>query len=803
MSTKGKKRRKSRRQSGPGRWFPVVLSGFLALALLALGYGVYLSKVVRTQFESQRWALPARVYARPLELYQGSPVTRDQLEFELRQLGYRKVSGRASRSGVWRDINGGIELMTRPFRFWDGAESARRLRIQLGQSGIKGISSAAGDVAVARLEPLEIGSIHPNQAEDRVLIRRDQIPSLLEQALVAVEDRAFRHHFGVNPKAILRAVVANIRAGRTVQGGSTLTQQLVKNFFLTSERSLSRKLEEAAMAIVLERHYSKDEILEAYVNEIFLGQDGNRAIHGFGLASYFFFNKPVGELDLPEIALMVGMIKGPSYYNPRRNPDRAKTRRNLVLSVLQDQGVVSAEAAEAASEAPLGVVTGGWRGEQVYPGFIDLVRRQLQRDYREQDLISEGLQIFTTLNPWVQQQAQSALSGQLNDIEQGRGISGVLQGAVVVAKPQNGEVLAVTGDRQGGYSGFNRALDAVRPIGSLVKPAVFLTALQQPNRYSLTTPLQDVAVNVKTGDGSVWSPKNYDNKEHGQTPLWRVLAKSYNLATVRLGLDLGAEQVAVTLRKLGVTQPIDPYPSLFLGALLLTPLEVAQIYQSLASGGFLSPLRSIREVLDADGEPLQRYPLTVSQVGDSASVYLINRAMQSVVSEGTAVYARRTLGSGLGLAGKTGTTDGLRDSWFAGFSGDLVAVAWVGRDDNRPAGLSGSSGALRVWTRMVKALNTAPLKLSPPANIEVRSVDKDSGLLAAGDCVSQDMPFVRGYAPTGYAPCAGRGGSFMGSSNQDDFRDNQGHPRLPSDDNKGQQKGGVKDALSRFLESIF
>jgi penicillin-binding protein 1B len=806
-TSRSKRRRKTRR-SGMVRWGKLLLAlGVLAIVIIG-AYGVYLSKTVRVKFEGQRWALPARVYARPLELYSGSKVNREQLVYELETLGYQRSSA-VSSTGHWREDARGVEIMTRAFRFWDCAEPVRHLSIRVDKRGIRGITDAATgtEVALVRFEPLEVGSIHPSHAEDRVLLRRDQIPPLLEQTLLAVEDRSFYDHFGVNPRAILRAVVANVRAGRTVQGGSTLTQQLVKNFFLTPERSLKRKAEEAVMAMVLENRYTKDEILEAYANEIFLGQDGDRAIHGFGLASYFFFNKPVGELRLPEIALLVGMIKGPSYYNPRRHPERAMARRNLVLDVLVEQGVVSAKTAAAAKAASLGLRDGGHRGDAAHPAFLDLVRRQLKRDYREDDLVSEGLQIFTTLDPWVQRQADEALGSRLASLEKQRGLpAGKLEGAVVAVAPQDGEVLAVTGGRDSGYAGFNRALDAVRPIGSLVKPAVYLTALQQPGRYSLATLLEDRAVSLKAGDGSTWMPKNYDGKEHGDVPLHEALARSYNLATVRLGLDVGVDEVIETLRMLGVNQPIDPYPSLFLGALALTPMEVAQLYQTLASGGFRSPLRSIREVLDASGEPLQRYPLTVERARAAAPVYLVNRAMQEVVETGTARYAKQALGPGLRLAGKTGTTDNLRDSWFAGFGGDLVAVVWVGRDDNKPAGLSGSSGALRVWVDLLKGVNPSPLDLAPPESVEEVKVDPDTGLLAAGNCAATPLPFIRGYAPYEFAPCAGQG---EGAASRDrntpgsgGFRDDDGHPTFGG---TGKSRGGDSSggSLGSFLRSIF
>jgi penicillin-binding protein 1B len=817
MATRTSKRSKrSRRRRSGWPWGRLLSSlGVLAIMLAAI-YAATLAKTVRVRFEGQKWALPARVYARPLELYSGSTVTRAQLLDELQRLGYHKVAA-ADSTGSWSENQGWITLESRPFSFWDGAEPARHLRIRIDGKGVKEIRDARtnGHLAIVRLEPLEIGSIHPIHAEDRVLVRGDEVPAMLQRALLAVEDQQFYTHFGVSPKSIMRAVIANVRAGRTVQGGSTLTQQLVKNFFLTPERSLKRKLEEAAMALVVEAHYSKDEILNAYINEIFLGQDGDRAIHGFGLASYFYFNMPLAELDLPRIALLVGMIKGPSYYNPRRNPERALERRNLVLSMLEQEGVVSAAEAHAARQQPLGVTATGRRGRSAYPAFLDLVRRQLHRDYREQDLVSDGLRIFTTLNPWAQHQAEQALANRLAALEKNYRIdNGVLQGAIVIVNSQDGEVLAIVGGREADFAGFNRALDALRPIGSLVKPAVYLTALQEPQRFALSTLIDDVAVSIRGDDGKVWSPKNYDKKEHGRVSLQLALAKSYNLATVRLGQQVGVERVVQTLRALGITQRIDPYPSLFLGSLSLSPLEVAQMYQTLASGGFRSPLRSIREVLNTEGRPPQRYPLTVQTASPAAPAYLVNKAMQNVVEIGTARYLNTLFSADLGLAGKTGTTDNLRDSWFAGFSSDLVAVVWVGRDDNQPARLSGSSGALRVWGDLMKNLNPQSLQLMPPDSIETRRIDPATGLLADAACTNAaDMPFVRGYGPERHAPCSANASRVVATPTLRSprspperrgggMRDADGHPDF-GEDGAGQANSGGDDPISKFLRRIF
>jgi penicillin-binding protein 1B len=745
---------------GPWRW----LLGLVVLLSLAGGlYTLYLSHQVRVAFEGKRWAVPARIYARPLELYEGARLSASQLRYELQILGYRHLR-RVSAPAQWSGGAGRYRIRTRAFHFWDGEQPALDLRLRIEGDAVVALRDARGRALdIVRLEPAVIGSIYPAHKEDRVLVRRQDLPDSLVHALLAVEDRRFFEHHGIDPRGIARALWADLRAGAMVEGGSTLTQQLVKNFILSSRRSLWRKLNEALMALIVESRYSKDEILEAYANEIFLGQDGERAIHGFGLAAYFYFNRPLKELRLHETALLVGLVKGASYYNPRRHPKRALRRRNLVLEQMFKQGFIDARALRRARAMPLGVTRRGRAQHHRYPAVVQLVRRQLARDYREEDLTSEGLRIFTTVDPWEQHVAARDLAATLARIEKRRHIArGSLQAAMVIVSPQGGEVRALIGGREAGVSGFNRALDARRPVGSLVKPALYLSALSRPRRYTLATLLRDEPVSVDLPNGDRWRPRNFDHKAHGRVPLHRALAHSYNLAAVNTGLDLGVDVVIDTLRRLGVDKPIRPYPSVLLGAVPLAPIEVAQVYQSIAAGGFRAPLRAIREVLDAHDQPLQRYPLEVRQVADPAPVFLLTRNLQEVVESGTARGLSAFFGAGFALAGKTGTTNDLRDSWFAGFGGDRVGVVWVGRDDNRPTGLTGSVGALPVFGRVMRDLRLAPLAPSPPADIEYYWVQDDSGLLSAEGCKGAiQLPFIRGSEPEQRSDCARRGGASL------------------------------------------
>lgn len=737
--------RTKRRSGGPRPWLGWIIKlSIVALVILA-GVAVYLDAVVQEKFSGKRWTIPATVYARPLELFVGQKLAKDDFLTELDALGYRRekaVSGPGSMSVAAN----AVEMHTRGFRFYEGAEESQRIRVRFSGDFVAGLARADGsELPVARLEPVTIGGLYPAHNEDRILIKLDQVPPYLVETLVAVEDREFFDHFGVSPKSIARAVWVNLTAGEVRQGGSTLTQQLVKNFYLTNERSLSRKATEAMMAVLLELHYDKNEILEAYLNEVFLGQDGRRAIHGFGLASQYFFGRPLSELKVQHIALLVGMVKGPTYYNPRRHPERALERRNLILDLLAEQQVLTPEEAAAARKAPLGVTQRGSLADSSYPAFLDLVKRQLREDYRDEDLTEEGLRVFTSFDPILQLKAERAMSDTLKRL--GKAAEGV-EGAMLVTNPETGELQAMLGGRQPGFAGFNRALDASRPIGSLIKPAIYLAALEKPSQYTLTSLLEDEPFSVKGADGQVWKPQNYGRTAHGTVYLYQALANSYNLSTARLGLDLGVPHVLKTLERLGASPNWPAYPSMLLGAGGLRPIEVADMYQTLANGGFNTPLRGIRSVLAADGEPLSRYPFKIEQRFDAGAIYLTQYAMQRAMREGTGRSAYNHVPRSLTLAGKTGTTNDSRDSWFAGFSQDLLAVVWLGRDDNGKTSLTGATGALQVWADFMRRADPLPLQTALPENVGMAWVDAQTGAGTLENCPDAvQIPYIRGSEP--------------------------------------------------------
>jgi penicillin-binding protein 1B len=740
------------------RWLLIALALAASVGLLLFSvYLVRLDQDVRTRFAGVRWVLPAQVYAAPQEIYPGAPLGLDELRRELNRLGYRQADELFG-PGTYVVARNELRIDLRAFTFWDGAQDERRIAVRGDAQGLGAIRVMGSDqtLDLVRLDPLLIGSIYPSHGgEDRVLVKLDEVPPLLPQTLLMVEDRGFYSHPGVSLRGIARAAFANLRAGHAVQGASTLTQQLIKNLFLTNQRSFKRKFTEACMALLLERHVSKDEILEAYLNEAYLGQDGPREVHGFGLASQFYFNKPLNELRPHEIALLVGIVKGPAAYNPRRSPRLVLERRNLVLKMMADAGAIRPDEYQEAVAEPLGVSGPSTGGAERYPAFIDLVRQQLTGLYHEEDLTSEGLRIFTTLDPRVQETLENRIVTDLPELEKSRRMTpDTLQGAGVVTTAEGGAVLAVVGGCDPRYAGFDRAIDARRPIGSLAKPLVYVSALAQPERFNLQTILHDEPIELRLPGGQVWAPKNYDHQVHGDLPLYMALAKSYNLATVRLGLDVGVSKVHDAFSAAGFPDA-QQLPSMFLGAVDMAPIDVAQIYSTLASGGYLTPLLAIREVMTKDGQPLSRYSFKLKQTLPEAPVYLTTWAMQKVIEFGTARWATSVLPPGQHYAGKTGTTEDMRDSWFAGFGSDRVAVIWVGRDDNKPTGFEGATGALRIWARLMRDLNARGLDSPPPAGVEEAQVDPATGLLADEGCPGATVvPFVRDFAPKDYAPCA-------------------------------------------------
>jgi len=713
-----------------------VLFGFV------LPYTLVLNKRVQDRFNDLVFAVPTRVYARPLPLAAGTPMTPAALELELTFAGYSD-DGHGQVAGSWVKQGTRYTITSRGYAGPDGGELPKRIRVTLGNGTVQTVQDLADDKAIAltHLDPARIATLYGASQEERRFVRLADVPPLLLSGLQAVEDRDFKHHIGIDFTAIVRAAFANLRAGHTVQGGSTLTQQLVRNLFLSRDQNFTRKVNEALMSMLLEAHYSKGRILEAYVNDVFLGQQGDQAIRGFAAASEFYFGRRMEDLRPQEVALLVGMVKGPSYYDPRRAPDRALTRRNLVLQEFADTGLLDAAQARAAQAAPLDVINNGQLPHDRFPAFLQLVRTQITADFDEQSLRDGNLSIFTTLDPAAQLYTEQAITTALQSLGK-RGDA--VQAAGVVTDAQTGSVLAVVGSKIPGDQGFNRAIDARRPIGSLVKPFVYLVALTQPERWNLSSLLDDSPVSMRQPDGSMWTPHNDDNQSHGQLPMVDALAHSWNLATIHLGLEVGLPRIQAFLKSFGLDN-VSPSPSLLIGALDLAPLQVAQLYQYLAADGHALPLVAVRGVVDGNGVTIKRYQVQSGNGEYQNAVRLVTWAMQQVALTGTAHAIGDSNLKWLHAAGKTGTSNDLRDSWFAGFTGEHLAVFWIGRDDNKPTTLFGADGGLRAWRELFAKLPTTALPTTVADGLEMAWINPTDGKRTEPQCEgARQFPVVAG-----------------------------------------------------------
>lgn len=707
MAKKGPKNKKQRKVKSKWRWFWLLVKLMIVFAVLLAAYGFYLNQQIKERLDGKVWDLPAAVYGRMVNLEPGMDYSQSEMVRLLEGMQYRKVS-KITTSGEFVVRGNSIEILRRPFNFPDQKEGQILARMVFENNALSKIENMENGRSFGffRLDPKLITMMQSANNEQRLVLPLSDFPESLVKILLETEDRNFYEHDGVSLYSIGRAVVANLTAGRSVQGGSTLTQQLVKNLFLTNERTLKRKANEAYMAVLLDYNYSKERILELYLNEVFLGQNGNDEIRGFPLASLYYFGRPINELSFDQQALLVGMVQGASTYNPWTKPQNAIKRRNIVLKILETRGVIDQEMYQVLSARPLGVKNKeGLVASQ--PAFMQMVRLELNEKLGDKVKELSGAKIFTTLDPVAQTAAENAVENGVADLRKSRKLDDI-EGAMVVVDRINGEVRAMVGGSQPQFSGFNRALNARRSIGSLAKPPVYLAALSEPDRYRLNTWLADEPLTVKVGNQN-WSPRNYSRNFNGRMMLVDALAKSQNIPTVNLGLDVGLDQVFNTFVRLGApAAAMEKVPAMFLGAVNLTPAEVAQVFQTIGGDGNRAKLSSLRSVIDGDGKEIyQSYPSAERAVPAQAA-YLTLYGMQQVVNQGTGRVLLSKY-SKYNLAGKTGTTNDLRDSWYAGIDGKEVAIVWVGRDNNGPTQLSGATGALKVYQRYLD--NQTPLAL--------------------------------------------------------------------------------------------
>ncbi|MDF4002001.1 penicillin-binding protein 1B [Luteibacter sp. PPL552] len=716
-----------------------------------LPYTLILNGRLQDRFNDLVFAVPTRVYARPLLLEPGRSMTPATLELELTFAGYTPEGG-GKVQGSYAKNGSRFLIASHGYAGPDGGELPHRVRVVLGNGQIASVvdDTNGKPIPSIHLDPARIATFYGADQEERRIVRLDNVPPLLVQGLQAVEDRDFKNHIGLDFSAIVRASFANLRAGHTVQGGSTLTQQLVRNLFLDRSQNMLRKVNEALLSLLMEAHYSKGRILEAYVNEVFLGQQGNQAVHGFAAGAEFFFGRRLEDLRPQDIALLVGLVKGPSYYDPRRYPDRALSRRNLVLQQFNETGLLDDAQTKAAKASPLGIATNAQLPHNRFPAFMQLVRAQITADFDEAALRDGSLSVFTTLDPAAQLYTEQAILTTTKALGK-RGAAA--QAAAVVTDTTDGSVLAMVGSREPGDQGFNRALDARRPIGSLVKPLVYLVALAQPSKWSLASLLDDSPISMRQPDGTLWTPQNDDRQIHGEVPMLDALVHSWNLATVNLGMRVGVPKVKGFLESFGL-KDVNPSPSLLLGAVDLSPFQVAQLYEYIAADGHALPLVAVRGVVDARGQTIKRYEVKGGDGEYQDATRLTTWAMQQVVNSGTAAAIGNSSLASLHAAGKTGTSDSQRDSWFAGFTGQHLAIVWMGRDDNKPTGLYGATGSMRVWQELFRKLPTRALSPNPGEGLEMAWVNPQTGKRTDPSCEgARQFPFVAGYVPESEEGC--------------------------------------------------
>ncbi len=765
----------------------VALAGLALLLGFLIPYVIYLNHEVEQRFGKLRWQEPTRVYARPLLLRTGLAMDASTLKAELDAASYRDEDG--GRAGTYRRNGARWQISNRGYYDVDGRVAPMQLEVVLSGGQVASLRDTEKKRALrsVRLDPARIATLYGQNQEERRLVSIEEVPELMVTGLQAVEDRDFNRHIGIDFSGILRALFVNMKsAGESRQGASTLTQQLARSGLLGigKEQTLRRKFKEILFALLLEARYEKRVILEAYFNQVDLGQRGAQAIRGVAAASEYWFGKELQELSTEQIALLIGMVKGPSWYHPRRNPERALERRDFVLKQMHDTGLIDEAEYLRARKAPLGVTTGaGNLAANRYPAYVDLLRKQLAQDYPVEQLTGAGLTVMTGMSPTAQAAAEAAVERTLKALAHKSRPE--LQAGLVVTDTHNGDVLAVVGSRDVTEPGFNRAIDARRPVGSLLKPYVYLLALAQPGQWTLASPISDEPVSVGLGKGRQWTPGNSDRRSHGVVPLIDALAHSYNQATVRLGMDVQPQRLSALLKTLAGIEAT-PQPSLILGAVDQSPYGMAQLYQFLASGGEIQPLHAVRGVLDANGVALKRYDKTPApaQKGDSVAARLTSHALQYAVTSGT---GRALLSSGLGRlapAGKTGTSNDGRDSWFAGYTGDHLAVIWVGNDDNKPTGLFGATGGMRIWADIFTHLPSATLRL-PNDDIDWLWV-LDGQSTDEGCPGARQFPFVAGRGPE-YVPC-----QYPQPLEYDEF----GNPVAP------EGEGGALNSLQRAGEAI-
>jgi penicillin-binding protein 1B len=757
------------------RWIALAVLAPLAAGALAWAAVTYreLERTVAAKFDGRAWALPSRIYTDAFALYPGLELAGTGVYARLERLGYREVDAVRGRGDFHRDPDGAaLEIHLHAFRYPLHPSTGRAIRLELDHGVVSRITDlvTSEDVIDASLEPEALGGFYDEVWEERRVVTLDQIPPRMVQAVLAAEDNRFFEHGAIDLRGIARAFVRNVAAGRVVEGGSTLTQQLMKNFFLSEERTYRRKVRELAMAIVAEREYSKQQILEHYLNEIYLGQSGAKGIFGVAEAAQFYFGKQLADLTIGETALLAGMIRAPNANSPFRSPMRAQGRRDAVLTAMAEHGSITPAEAEAARAEPLALrayVTDRTNA----PYFVDAVRRQLQASYPPTVLTAEGLRIFTSLDGEMQAAAEAAVRDGLAELERTYPKlrrdepEEQLEAALVAVHPATGEIKAMVGGRDYRITQFNRVTDAVRQPGSVFKPVVYYAAFDpdagEPH-FTPTTRVEDAAF-AWTYDGRTWTPGNYKDRYRGMVTAREALEESLNAATARIAFEIGLPRVIDAAERLGFPGPLPALPSMVLGGLETTPLTVAEVYAVFASQGQRTTPRAVTQVADEHDTLIEGLPLDITSVVSPQASYLVTHILEGAIDHGTGSSAR-TLGFRIPAAGKTGTTNDYGDAWFAGYTPDLVTVVWVGFDRRQSLGLPGAQAALPIWTAFMKRATAGrPARdFEVPDGIVLATIDPETGARANASCPTTVVEaFLAADAPT--ADCPRHGGGAVES----------------------------------------
>ena len=750
---------KGKRGFRPARFIARLAALLLLVSVLgAAAYGWSLSRDVEKRFSGRRWSIPSTVYSDTTLIYPGQRIRSDALLDKLQRLAYRAVDHAPKQKGQFRRRGDSFEIFLNDVNLIVLERSGYPVKIDIKKGTILDIRHGLSGESIPLLElaPEELMRFFGPEREQRRLISIDRVPAHVQRAFMAAEDTRFMDHFGLDLRGILRAALVNLRHGAIHQGGSTITQQLAKNYFLTPEKTFSRKIKEMILALVIEQMYTKDQILEIYLNEVYFGQKGSVAVNGLGEASLFYFGKPAAQLTVAEGATLAGLLRAPNRDSPYVDAQRARRRRDQVLHTMVEQGWISAAEGAAALASPL--EPSGFRayGKKA-PYFMDYLGRQAETLYARDDLAKLGLSIFTTLDTEVQEAAETALAAGLERLEKNdpalrrREPDRRLQGAVIVMQPKTGYILAMVGGRDYATSQFNRITHARRQPGSAFKPFVFLSAL---DRFSPASVLSNAPVTYQV-NGKSWRPDNFSPMVAQTVTMRTALAHSINIATVDLAMKIGLEEVVRTASAFDFSTPLAPHPSLALGAMEVIPLELARAYCALAADGLLPVPLSLKEIGDDHGQVLNRRHMAVEPVTTPAKAFLINSMLSSAVAEGTARSLKR-MGIGQPVAGKTGTTNDSRDAWFVGYTPEILALVWVGFDDGTSMRGTGASAALPIWADLMRRI---PQHLSGawfqrPEGIVDRVICADSGQLAVTGRCPQPVRelFLQDLVPTDPCP---------------------------------------------------